>query len=488
VRDLIKYPIWKKSELGLPLPDSKHAVSVALPTWRDVIDYEEKAPRCINSLKSIYPRFGLNPLLKKLADEIISSNALRDHKAWPYPNIYLALKAKSYCDQNTTKNNSYLHKKDGLSYLITTKEATKYARIFWQHTGLGASSREAAINLNLEPKPPKNLVENCYSKIINRISAQTQTESELINLTSSGMSALHTALEIIYKVFPKKPTLQIGFPYVDVLKLPMKIFYGANLLIEENCQNIELEIKKFNPSALIIELPSNPLLKCPNIKKIMQIANKLNIPIITDDTIGSNININSIENSDIVFTSLTKIFSGRGDILAGSIILNPKSRWIEKFKKVLNDIHIPKLSDSDLISLEIASRDLEERVSKQNNTCLELKNRLETHKSIKRVFHPENCPNFNSILKRNDGYGCLFSLELTGGLEKTKAFYNSLEISKGPSLGNIFTLVCPYVQLAHYDELNWAERLGVPANLIRVSVGLEDKEILWGIFSKALNN
>ena len=74
------------------------------------------------------------------------------------------------------------------------------------------------------------------------------------------MSALHTSLEIIYKLFPAKPTLQIGFPYVDVLKLPMNIFYGAKLITEENCEDIELEIKSINPSALIIELPSNCLL------------------------------------------------------------------------------------------------------------------------------------------------------------------------------------------------------------------------------------
>ena len=94
------------------------------------------------------------------------------------------------------------------------------------------------------------------------------------------MSALYTSLEIIYKLFPKKPTLQIGFPYVDVLKLPMNIFHGAKLITDENCKNIELEILRINPAALIIELPSNPMLKCVNIKKISKIANKLNIPVI----------------------------------------------------------------------------------------------------------------------------------------------------------------------------------------------------------------
>ena len=373
MRNLLKNPIWKKTDLGSPLPDSIHAVSVALPTWSDVINYEEKLPECINSLRAIYPRFGLNPLLKKLVSQILSDHSLNNHDARPYPNRYIALKAKSYCDKHTSSKNSFIAIKGNLHFLITTEEASNYARAFWQHTGLGASSRQAAIELNLELLPEKNHVSECKSKLIERLSNSTNSDPQLTYLTPSGMSAFHTALEIIYEIFPKRPTLQIGFPYVDVLKLPKNIFYGAYLITEENIEDIELEIKKINPSALIIELPSNPLLKCANIKKIAKIANKLAIPVITDDTIGSSININSLEVSDMVFTSLTKIFSGSGDILAGSLIINPKSRWLDKFKKVLDKMYLPELSDNDLISLEKASRDVKKRVLLQNFNCLELK-------------------------------------------------------------------------------------------------------------------
>ena len=486
MKDLLQNPIWQKSELGYSIPDSKHAVSVALPTWKDVINYEEKNPECINSLKSIYPRFGFNPLLKQISENIKKSFSLKNGTIWPYPNEFLALKAKQFCDKNTSEKDSFIDIRDNLALLITNESANVYARSFWQHSGLGASSREAAIYLDIEQSPPKELVDKSYQKIVKRISEFTKINSNDIHLTSSGMSALHTSLEIIYKLFPKRPTLQIGFPYVDVLKLPMNIFHGAKLLTEENCNDIELEIKNIDPAALIIELPSNPMLKCVNIKKISKIASKLNIPIIIDDTIGSNLNINSIEHADIVFTSLTKIFSGSGDIMAGSLILNSKSKWISQFRNALTNIKLPKLSDGDVISLEKVSRDVHERVFKHNKLCLELKKRLETHKEIKNIYHPENCPNFNSIINTDGGYGCLLSFELRGGIKKAKEFYDSLQISKGPSLGTKFTLVCPYVLLAHYNELDWAESFGIPSHLIRVSVGLEDKERLWKIFSKAL--
>ena len=83
---------------------------------------------------------------------------------------------------------------------------------------------------------------------------------------------------------------------------------------------------------------------------------------------------------------------------------------------------------------------------------------------------------------------CFFIInsELIAAIKKAKRFYNSLQVCKGPSLGTNFTLVCPYVLLAHYNELKWAESCGIPTHLLRVSVGLENQPSLWGRFEKAL--
>ena len=82
----------------------------------------------------------------------------------------------------------------------------------------------------------------------------------------------------------------------------------------------------------------------------------------------------------------------------------------------------------------------------------------------------------------------MLSFELVGGLAKSQRFYNALKVCKGPSLGTNFTLACPYVLLAHYNELDWAAKCGLPAHLIRVSVGLEDTKDLWRRFEKALKD
>ena len=69
------------------------------------------------------------------------------------------------------------------------------------------------------------------------------------------------------------------------------------------------------------------------------------------------------------------------------------------------------------------------------------------------------------------GHSTLISLLLRNPAETSAPFYDALRVSKGPSLGTSFTLACPYVLLAHYDELEWAAECGVDQHLIRLSVG-----------------
>jgi cystathionine gamma-synthase len=60
-------------------------------------------------------------------------------------------------------------------------------------------------------------------------------------------------------------------------------------------------------------------------------------------------------------------------------------------------------------------------------------------------------------------------------------------VCKGPSLGTNFTLASPFTLLAHYHELEWAAQYGVLPTMLRISIGLEDPEILWQRFSEVLD-
>jgi cystathionine gamma-synthase len=214
---------------------------------------------------------------------------------------------------------------------------------------------------------------------------------------------------------------------------------------------------------------------------------------------------------DIVCSSLTKIFSGIGNVMAGSLILNPSSPYYNALKTTMHSLvystnDVPILSDIDAKILEYNSRIFLTRSSRINENALLLANwfQLETNNFwIKAVYYPglsgeslaliiiiiiyfilivyyigDSQVNYHKVKRRStsehcSGYGCLISILLHDHVP-VDLFYNALPFNKGPSLGTSFTLICPYTLLAHYTELNWAERFHVSRHLIRISIGLEE--------------
>jgi len=481
-RNLLKEPCWQGSDLGHPLPDHPHAVSMALPRWRDVIAYEEHEPTCRAALQTIYPRFGLHPFLQELANQVTSDGM----GVWPFASHAAALAAQKHCQRKSPQSNLHSLDQNNITFLLTDAAANPHAKAFWQHTGLGASSRQAAIALGREDAPSSDQGEQARQRVRKRLAAIHHCSEEHISLVPAGMAALHAGLEAVQTLRSGRPTLQLGFPYVDVLKQPQMVFHGSELLSSTDLTEIITALDRLEPAAVIVELPSNPLLRCVDLPAVAKLAHARGIPLIADDTIGTGINLEALPYADLIFTSLTKSFSGRGDVMAGCLLISPYSQWTSTLLEAV----APRatLSDADAIALERNSHDVNERIPRLDANCLALAQKLEKHPAVKRVLHPKDCKNFQALKKPGAGDGCLLSFELHASERNAQRVFDALQICKGPSLGTSFSLVCPYTQLAHYDELDWAEACGVPAHLLRVSVGLEEPDELWSRFETALAN
>ena len=481
-RNLLKKPCWQGSDLGHPLPDHPHAVSMALPRWRDVIAYEEHEPTCRAALQTIYPRFGLHPFLQELANQVTSNGM----GVWPFASHAAALAAQKHCQRKSPQSNLHSLDQNNITFLLTDAAANPHAKAFWQHTGLGASSRQAAIALGREDAPSSDQGEQARQRVRKRLAAIHHCSEEHISLVPAGMAALHAGLEAVQTLRSGRPTLQLGFPYVDVLKQPQMVFHGSELLSSTDLTEIITALDRLEPAAVIVELPSNPLLRCVDLPAVAKLAHARGIPLIADDTIGTGINLEALPYADLIFTSLTKSFSGRGDVMAGCLLISPYSQWTSTLLEAV----APRatLSDADAIALERNSHDVNERIPRLDANCLALAQKLEKHPAVKRVLHPKDCKNFQALKKPGAGDGCLLSFELHASERNAQRVFDALQICKGPSLGTSFSLVCPYTQLAHYDELDWAEACGVPAHLLRVSVGLEEPDELWSRFETALAN
>ncbi len=470
-----------QQSLGEPLPNTKHAVSVSLPTWADVIGYEEGNPRVINAMKTGYPRFVYNEITKKLFKEAEKKFAEADEFCLVFPSERVAKLCVKFChkQQPETHNQLSINKfSDGIWAVTFHNSLQKLAKSFWQHAGFIVSSRQAEAVLEHQ-KTNNGAAEK--QNIQEHLSTLTGEKAENIYLYPSGMAAIFSAFEIN----STGPTIQLGFPYVDTLKIQEK-FGHETIFISDvaNLAELEKTIKAKKISAVFTEFPTNPLLTAVDLEKLSTICRANKIALVIDDTLSTWANVDLTPFADIIVSSLTKFFSGIGDVLAGSLILNSKSPLFAELKTKLDAQYEDLLFGPDAIVLEKNSRDFATRIAKVNENAENLYDWLKAQNSKLKaqIYYTKGNPVYEKY-KRN-GYGGIISLVLPTP-EQAQKFFDALDVKKGPSLGTNYTLACPYTMLAHYTEREFASKANVPFHLIRISVGLEDIEELKTKFEKA---
>ena len=119
-------------------------------------------------------------------------------------------------------------------------------------------------------------------------------------------------------------------------------------LLDDCAASVGADLERLQPSAVVVELPSNPLLRCIDLPTIARLAHRQGIPVIADDTIGSGVNIDGLPHADLVFSSLTKSFAGRGDVLAGSLVLSPHTPWRDQLAPCNHWLSLPTWMSSPL--------------------------------------------------------------------------------------------------------------------------------------------
>ena len=212
--------------------------------------------------------------------------------------------------------------------------------------------------------------------------------------------------------------------------------------------------------------------------------------MLVDDTLGALINVEVLPAADLVSTSLTKFFSGAGDVIAGSLTINSSRPGARHLRDALEAEYEDLFDAEDAVVLECNSRDCVDRVKRINRTAERLCDSLQTHPAVERIDYPKyrTPENYGAHRRLGGGYGGLFSILLRNAEINAPAFFDALAIAKGPNLGTNFSLCCPYTILAHFTELDFVGRCGISRYLLRVSVGLEEPDWLISQFQQALSS
>jgi cystathionine gamma-synthase len=232
------------SQLGSPIPNTPHAVSVCLPLWQDNVDYEEGLDRVHGVLRSGYPRFVYHHAVRKLFALCLLQLGREGEDCIVFPSARVARECCEFVVNNANQNVNEIHgghndhgvrldaiRLNGvdLSVVLFPKILAKTAKHFWQHSGEIPSSRLAEFACRRgqplsESEELDEYVEEHYGRNMSwssasaarnalrrRISDASGEAKQNVFLFPCGMSAVYNAHRFLRALSPNLKGVQFGF-------------------------------------------------------------------------------------------------------------------------------------------------------------------------------------------------------------------------------------------------------------------------------------
>jgi cystathionine gamma-synthase len=252
---------------------------------------------------------------------------------------------------------------------------------------------------------------------------------------------------------------------------------------------LEAAVARDRTRLLLTEAPTNPLLRVVDLPRLAQICSRQRgVKLLVDSTLASPINLRPLEHgAHLVLHSCTKYLGGHNDLLAGSVSgerdLVAALREARGVFGSMPDPHAAYLLIRGIKTLAV-------RMRRHNESGLRIARFLEQHPGIERVYHPglPSHPDHAVARRLCSGFGGMVSFLVRGDLEATSRFVDACALPIiAPSMGGVETLMEQPALMSFY-ELSSEQRqaIGIPENLVRLSVGLEDAEDLIADFAQAL--
>lgn len=306
---------------------------------------------------------------------------------------------------------------------------------------------------------------------------------------ATGMAAISNTLYTF--LHPGKRVVSIKDSYGGTSKIFMDFLPAMNVDVTlcntTDHEQLLQEIKK-GCDLVYLESPTNPTLKLTDIQALAEAAKAAGALVVVDNTFATPINQHPLElGADLVLHSATKFLGGHSDAMGG--VVCGRKNLIQKI------FHYREINGASLHPLSAflilrGIKTLELRVLRQNENALRISRFLHDHPAVEAVFYPglETHPQHDLAKAQMSGYGGVLSFSLKGNPDKVSKFLSALQyVHLAASLGSVGTLAGPPKTTSHVETSPEERRsLGIPENLIRYSVGIENAEDLIGDLEQAL--
>ncbi|HEY0296037.1 MAG TPA: PLP-dependent transferase, partial [Bordetella sp.] len=231
-----------------------------------------------------------------------------------------------------------------------------------------------------------------------------------------------------------------------------------------------------SPKLVLIETPSNPLLRITDLRFVIDAAHKVGALAVVDNTFLSPALQKPIGlGADIVLHSTTKYVNGHSDVVGGAVI----ARDAEVHQQLVWWANALGLTgspfDAFLTLRGLRTLDARLRVHQENATAIV--GLLESHDAVAQVYYPglPTHPGHAIAARQQTGFGAMISFELEGGEAAVRAFVDGLKyFTLAESLGGVESLVAHPATMTHAAMTPEARaKAGISDGLLRLSVGIE---------------
>ncbi|EGU39801.1 O-succinylhomoserine (thiol)-lyase [Vibrio scophthalmi] len=262
------------------------------------------------------------------------------------------------------------------------------------------------------------------------------------------------------------------------------------LFVDQSDPQALAEALAQKPKLLLIETPSNPLVRVVDIAQVCQQAHQVDTLVAVDNTFLTPVYQKPLElGADFVIHSTTKFINGHSDVIGG-VVITKTEQHAEDLAWWGNCIGATGTPFDSYMTLR-GIRTLGARMRSHEEGATQILDYLKKHSLIERIYHPSlpEHPGHEIALKQQSGFGSMLSFEFAGSFEQLKTFVGALQLfSLAESLGGVESLICHPASMTHraMGEAALAEA-GVSQQLLRLSVGLEDPQDLIDDLEQAFN-